>query len=224
MFLNIFFKNAKSWKPYWVTINGQFMDISTDYGKDIIASFHIGVMKVRPSKDYPDRPDVLEFYPGDENLTFAGFHVFTYDPFDILKFFKDICSAYKSWRDDVAARMTPIITSRDIKSSAIFASSNTWKVEKDKIVVMRSNQLQSTIPLSENYRFTTKYDKPYTFAAQVKEGENGQDQKCQNIADMKELLNAIYTNAFILKLQSQTPAPQAAAEERHEPAQAPAAE
>jgi hypothetical protein len=52
---------AKAWKPYWVEIREHWLDISGEYGKDPFTSFHIVVLKVRPSRDYPDRPDVLEF-------------------------------------------------------------------------------------------------------------------------------------------------------------------
>ena len=200
------FQGAKAWKPYWVEIKDNFLDISNESGKEPIVSFHIGVLKVRPSKDYPDRPDVLEFYDGD-GFTNTCFFVFTYDPFDFLSFFKDICSAYKGWRDDVTQKRTPIEETCEIKQGGFFSGVNVWAVDKDKIrILTKNNQLQTTIQLTDNFKFTPAWNssKGCTFKPQLKPNENQNEVKCSSNQDMKKLLNAIYTNAFILKLQKES--------------------
>ena len=201
MFLNLILPGAKTWKPYWVEIRDDgFLDISLEYGKEAFTSFHIGVLKVRPSKEYPDRPDVLEFYDGD-NLTQVHFYVFTYDPFDILEFFKAICSRYKEWREKIQRENTPISFQCEIKPPGLFAGVVTWKVEAQRIVISKGSKEESVIDLNQLATITpcANPSKPNSFKFTLKSGTENNEHRCQSLENMKKLLDAIYTNAYILK-------------------------
>ncbi|KAH0792351.1 hypothetical protein GPJ56_003877 [Histomonas meleagridis] len=224
------FQGAKTWKPFWVEVKDNFLNISTECGKEAFTSFHIGVLRVRPSKDYPDRPDVLELYDGD-GFTATSFFVFTYDPFDILEFFKNVCNAYKSWRDNVTTNKTPIQSQWDVKPPGFFSGNVTWQVNSDRICVQKNNVTQSTIMLNESFKITPQWNQSKAGLFKLQRGNEVSEIKCANNTQMKELLNAIYTNAFILKIpaqpaqpaQPQAPAPEAApAEPSPTPAPTPA--
>ena len=205
MFLNLILPGAKTWKPYWVEIRDDgFLDISTEYGKEAFTSFHIGVLKVRPSKEFPDRPDVLEFYDGD-GLTHVHFYVFTYDPFDILEFFKAICASYKQWRETIARENSPITFQTDIKPPGFFSGQVTWKVEAQRIVITKGGKEESTIALNQLQTITpcANPSKPASFKYTLKSGGDNNEHKCTTLDNMKKLLNAIYTNAYILKTSTE---------------------
>ena len=198
------FQGAKTWKPFWVEVKDNFLNISTECGKEAFTSFHIGVLKVRPSKEYPDRPDVLEIYDGD-GFTTTSFFVFTYDPFDILEFFKQVCDAYKGWRDGVASK-GPIEYQCEVKPPGFFSGNVTWHVEPDRISVQKNNVQQNTIMLNEN-KFTPQWNQSKAGLFKLQKGSGASEIKCTSNQQMKELLNAIYTNAFIMKLNSQPAQP-----------------
>jgi hypothetical protein len=208
MFLNLMLPGAKSWKPYWVEVHSNFLDISAEYGKDPFTCFHIGVLKVRPSKEYPDRPDVLEFYDGD-GLTATHFYVFTYDPFDILDFFKQICNSYKVWRDTVTAQRRPLTFQCEVKPPGFFAGNVNWIVQPDRILIGKAGQTPTTSLLADLLSITplTNASKPAIFKFATKQNPDPVEERCTTLEQMKTLLDAIYTNAFILKL----PPPEAAA-------------
>ena len=204
MFLNLILPGQKTWKPYWVEIRDDgFLDISSEYGKEAFTSFHIGVLKVRPSKDYPDRPDVLEFYDGD-GFTDVRFWVFTYDPFDILEFFKGICATYKQWREKVSNNPTPLSFQCDIKPPGFFSGQVTWKVDATKVVITKGGKEESVIQLNQLTHITpcANSSKANTFKYSLKTGSDNGEHKCTSLANMKQLLDAIYTNKYILNTQS----------------------
>lgn len=205
MFLNIILPGAKTWKPYWVEIRDNFLDISTEYGKEPFTSFHLGIMKVRPSKDFPDRPDVLEFYDGDE-LTQAHFYVFTYDPFDILEFFKAVCASYKSWRDNILNERKPHTFNCEVKPPGFFSGNVEWKVLNDRITIGKSGREEQVILLKDLDRVTPSANSSHVayFRYSLKQGGDKDEHRCQSIDNMRRLLDAIYTNKFILK-QNETP-------------------
>jgi hypothetical protein len=211
MFLNLILPGAKTWKPYWIEIRDCFLDISTEYGKEPFTSFHIGVLKVRPSKEFPDRPDVLEFYDGD-GLTQVRFYVFTYDPFDILEFFKAICAKYKEWREKIQNDKQPITYSCDVKPPGFFAGQVQWNVSKDNITIKKGGKEESVIPIENLTTITpcANSSKPNSFKYTTKSGGDNSEHKCTTLDNMKQLLDAIYTNAYIHKSET-------------EPAQAPSA-
>jgi hypothetical protein len=214
MFLNLMLPGAKAWKPYWVEVRGSFLDISAEYGKDPFTSFHIGVLKVRPSKDYPDRPDVLEFYDGD-GFTATHFYAFTYDPFDILDFFKQICNAYKGWRDSATAQRRPLSFQCEVKPPGLFAGNLVWNVQADRILIGKQGQNPTARALADLVSITplTNSSKAALFKFATKQNPDPVEEKCANLEQMKNLLDAIYTNAFILKLPPPEPAaPEPAAE------------
>lgn len=204
MFLNLMLPNAKTWKPYWVEIRRPFLDISTEYGKEAFTSFHLGILKVRPSKDFPDRPDVLQFYDGD-GLTTTEFSVFTYDPFDILEFFKEVANTYKEWRDQVLSQRKPIVdVQQEVRPPGFFAGAVVWNVQADRILIGKPNQAQQTtvmlqdiisVTSSANQRSTT------SFKFATKASSDPVEERCASLDGMKKLLDAIYTNAFLLKQQ-----------------------
>ena len=211
MFLNLILPGQKTWKPYWVEIREDgFLDISSEYGREAFTSFHIGVLKVRPSKEYPDRPDVLEFYDGD-GFTQVHFYVFTYDPFDIIEFFKGISATYKQWRDKVSNSPTPLTFQCDIKPPGFFSGLVTWKVEANRSVITKGGKVESVIQLSQLQNITpcANSSKANTFKYTLKNGGDNSEHRCQSLENMKKLLDAIYTNAYILKSQSE-PAPASA--------------
>lgn len=218
---------AKSWKPYWVDIRDNFLDISTEFGKDPFTSYHIGVLKVRPSKEYPDRPDVLEFYDGD-GFTATHFFVFTYDPFDILEFFKKVCNAYKTWRQQILESRQTKTYSCDIKPPGFFAGNVTWTVTQANIEISKGNQIQQTIPLSDINTVTPTaiQNKSAQFKFSWKQQSDVAEYRCSSLDNMKKLLDAIYTNRFIEKNPpSQPAAPSPAAEQApsaEQPAETPA--
>jgi hypothetical protein len=220
MFLNLMLPGAKTWKPYWVEIHGSFLDISAEYGKDPFTSFHIGVLKVRPSKEYPDRPDVLEFYDGD-GLTATHFYVFTYDPFDILDFFKGICNSYKNWRDTVTSQRRTLSFQCEVKPPGFFAGNVIWNVQADAILIGKSQQTPARTALTDVVSVTpmTNASKAAMFKFATKQNPDPVEERCMALEQMKGLLDAIYTNAFILKLPPPAPEPVAA-----EPAAAPSNE
>lgn len=195
------FPGAKSWKPYWVEIREYYLDISTEYAKEPFTSYHIGVLKVRPSKDYPDRPDVLEFYDGD-GFTSTHFFVFTYDPFDILEFFKTICTAYKGWREKVTEQRQPLEFQCEVKPPGFFSGNVTWKVYQDRITIGKQGANPSTVMISDVVSITpgNNPSKAGTFRFATKQQTEPVDNKCTTIESMKKLLDAIYTNQFIPKL------------------------
>jgi hypothetical protein len=201
MFLNLMLPGAKTWKPYWVEIRGSFLDISAEYGKDPFTSFHLGVLKVRPSKDYPDRPDVLEFYDGD-GFTQTHFYVFTYDPFDILEFFKTLCTAYKGWREAVTQQRSPKTFQCEVKPPGFFTGQVVWNVQADRILIGKQGQTAAPTLLSDitSVTPTTNSSKPAILKVAVKPNTEPVEQKCGNVEQMKNLIDAIYTNQFILKL------------------------
>jgi hypothetical protein len=201
MFLNLMLPGAKTWKPYWVEIRGSFLDIAAEYGKDPFTSFHIGVLKVRPSKEYPDRPDVLEFYDG-EGFTTTHFYVFTYDPFDILEFFKSICLAYKSWRETVSKQRSPKTAQAEVKPPGFFAGQMIWNVQPDRILIGKQGQTPAPTLLTDIVSITpaTNASKAGLFKFATKQATDPLEEKSTNLEQMKTLLEAIYTNQFILKL------------------------
>ncbi|KAH0794477.1 hypothetical protein GPJ56_001502 [Histomonas meleagridis] len=203
MFLNIMIQGAKTWKPYWVEVKDNFINISADNGKEPFVSYHIGVLKVRPTNNYADRPDVLEFYDGD-GFTSVSFFVFTYDPFDILDFFNQVCFAYKSWRESVATDRQPIkgYQCSNIKVPGIFTGNTTWQLESDRINILKSNAIQNTINLKD-MKITPLW-KGGAFKLQITSTGNETEYKLDN-QHMRELLDKIYKNAFILKLPNQQP-------------------
>jgi hypothetical protein len=212
MFLNLMLPGAKTWKPYWVEIRGAFLDIAAEYGKDPFTSFHIGVLKVRPSKEYPDRPDVLEFFDG-EGFTTTHFYVFTYDPFDILEFFKSICTAYKSWRETVSKQRTPKNAQAEVKPPGFFTGQVVWNVQADRIQIGKQGQNPTPTLLTDIVSITpaTNSSKPGLFKFATKQNQDAVEEKCGNLEQMKVLLDAIYTNYFIVKLPppGDEPPPQA---------------
>jgi hypothetical protein len=213
MFLNLMLPGAKTWKPYWVEIRGPFLDISAEYGKDPFTSFHIGVLKVRPSKEYPDRPDVLEFYDGD-GFTATHFYVFTYDPFDILDFFKGICSAYTGWRDNVQATRRPLSFQCEVKPPGFFSGNVVWNVTPDAILIGKAGQTPARIALQDLVSITpmTNASKVAMFRFATKQNPDPVEDRCMALDQMKNLIDAIYTNAFILKLPPPEAAPAPAAD------------
>jgi hypothetical protein len=213
MFLNLMLPGAKTWKPYWVEIRGSFLDIAAEYGKEPFTSFHIGVLKVRPSKEYPDRPDVLEFYDG-EGFTTTHFHVFTYDPFDILEFFKTICTAYKGWRDQVTQQRATKTFQCEVKPPGFFTGQVVWNVQPDRILIGKQGQTPTPTLLSDIVSITptTNPSKPAIFKFATKQSQDAAEQKCGTLEAMKNLLDAIYTNQFILKLPAPDAEPRPAAE------------
>jgi hypothetical protein len=192
---------AKVWKPYWVDVHGAFLDISAEYGKDPFTSFHVGVLKVRPGKEYPDRPDVLEFYDGD-GLTTTHFYVFTYDPFDILEFFKSICNSYKGWRDNVSATRQPAQFQCEVKPPGFFSGNLIWNVQADAILMGKAGQPPTRVPLQDIVSITpmTNPSKVAVFKFATKQNQDPVEERCVGLDQMKILIDAIYTNAFILKL------------------------
>jgi hypothetical protein len=210
MFLNLMLPGAKTWKPYWVEVRGNFLDISAEYGKDPFTSFHIGVLKVRPSKDYPDRPDVLEFYDGD-GFTATHFYVFTYDPFDILDFFKLICNAYKEWRETVTTRRRTLAFQCEVKPPGFFAGNVIWNVQPDRILIGKQGTTPAAHALADLVSITplTNSSKAAIFKFATKQNADPVEERCQTLEQMKNLLDAIYTNAFILKLPPPEAAPPA---------------
>ncbi|OHS97250.1 hypothetical protein TRFO_09497 [Tritrichomonas foetus] len=200
MFLNLMLPGAKNWKPYWVEVHDNFLDIATEYGKEPFTSFHIGVMKVRPSKEYPDRPDVLEFYDGD-GFTTTHFFVFTYDPFDILEFFKKICNAYKTWRDQITEHRESKSFQCEVKPPGFFAGNVQWSVNADRISIGKGNQTPQVIQLSEVISVTpvANVSKNAQFKFAWKQSPDPAEQRCTSMDNMKKLLDAIYTNKFIEK-------------------------
>jgi hypothetical protein len=162
---------------------------------------HIGVLKVRPSREYPDRPDVVEFYDGD-GLTTTRFFVFTYDPFDILEFFKSICTAYKSWRGTVTSRREPLLFQCEVKPTGFFASAVQWKVEPTRILIGKPGQTQTPILLQDVLSITpmTLSSRPGLFKFATKQSPEPTEYKAVGLDEMKKLLDAIYTNIFILRL------------------------
>ena len=213
MFLNLMFPGQKTWKPYWVEIRDRFfLDISAEYAKEPFTSFHLGVLKVRPSKDYPDRPDVLEFYDG-EQFTQTSFWVFTYDPFDILEFFKNVCNAYKEWRQTVTQTRTPVVDRKfEVKPPGFFAGNVFWTIQEDKILIGKQNQTP-TVHSIQDVQITpvTNTSRTGYFKLTLK-GQDPLEEKCMNMEDMKKLLDAVYTNRFILKYPAEEAAPAPVAE------------
>jgi len=210
MFLNLILPGQKTWKPYWVEIRDHFLDISTEYGKEAFTSFHIGVLKVKPSKEYPDRPDVLQFYDGDGlTSTNFGFHVFTYDPFDILEFFKAICASYKEWRETVEREMSPIQFQCDIKPPGFFSGNVEWKVSADRITIGKSGREETVILLKDQISVTPSSNPSHTayFKYSTKANPDPGEHRCQTLDVMKKLLDAIYTNAYIIRKQQEGVAP-----------------
>ena len=204
MFLNLILPGTKTWKPYWVDIRDGFLDIATEYGKDPFTSFHIGVLKVRPSKEFPDRPDVLEFYDGD-GFTQVHFYVFTYDPFDILEFFKTICANYKQWRETIQNEKQPKEFSCDVKPPGFFAGQVQWNVTKDSITIRKGGKDESVIPIESLQSITPcpNPSKVASFKYTVKNGSENNEHKCASLDSMKKLLDAIYTNAFLRKSETE---------------------
>jgi len=223
MFLNLVLPGSKVWKPYWVEIKGCWLDISAEYGKEPFTSFHIGVLKVRPSKEYPDRPNVLEFYDGD-GFTQVHFYVFTYDPFDILDFFKSICDEYKKWRSE--ARAPPAPVSCDVKPIGLFQSNQTWTVYSDKITYRKPGKDETAqTPLSEISSITPSANSSHVAYFKFTGSRQNSDpveQKCSTLDQMKALLNAFYTNRFLASPQANTVQQAPAAAPAPEPAPAPA--
>ncbi|EAY17505.1 hypothetical protein TVAG_494470 [Trichomonas vaginalis G3] len=204
MFLNLILPGAKTWKPYWVEIHDNFLDISVEYGKEAFTSYHIGVLKVRPSKDFPDRPDVLEFYDGD-GLTQVHFYVFTYDPFDILEFFKGICASYKNWRETIQRENQPQQFTCEVKPPGFFSANVDWKVSQDRISIVKSGREESSIFLKDLQSITpsASSSKPNAFKFSLKNGGDKDEHRCLTLDNMKRLLDAIYTNTFIIKSASE---------------------
>jgi hypothetical protein len=206
MFLNLMLPGAKTWKPYWVEVRNNFLDISSEYGKEPFTSFHIGVLKVRPSKEYPDRPDVLEFYDGD-GLTTTHFYVFTYDPFDILDFFKSICNSYKAWREAVTTQRAPLTFQCEVKPPGFFAGNVVWNVQADAILIGKQGQTPTRTALADVVSVTpvTNSSKVALFKYATKQNTDLVENRCMVLDQMKGLLDAIYTNAFILTLPAAPP-------------------
>jgi hypothetical protein len=222
MFLNLMLPGAKTWKPYWVEVRDGWLDISAEYGKDPFTSFHIGVLKVRPSKDYPDRPDVLEFYDGD-GFTATHFYVFTYDPFDILEFFKAICNAYKGWREAVTQQRTAQSFQCEVKPPGFFSGNVIWTVQPDRILIGKQGQNPAPTLLTDVASITplTNPSRAAYFTFATRQNANPVEERCMGLDQMKGLLNAIYTNAFILKLPPPDAEPAPAAPPAPEPAPEP---
>ena len=198
--------NAKNWKPYWVEVREGFLEISTEYNKEPFTAFHVGVLKVRPSKEFPDRPDVLEFYDGD-GFTSTHFFVFTYDPFDILEFFKNICNEYKAWRDRVSEAREYKTCSCEVKPPGFFAGNVTWVVSKTDIKIQKGNQVTQTIPLSDILAVTpiANVSKTAQFKLSSRQNHDSGEQRCTSLQNMKTLLDTIYTNKFLDKYPKQQP-------------------
>ena len=199
MFLNLILPGAKTWKPYWVEIREEYLDVSTEYGKEPFTSFHIGVLKVRPSKDYPDRPDVLEFYDGD-GFTQVHFYVFTYDPFDILEFFKSICASYKEWREKIDNNPNPTTFQCEVKPPGFFSGNVEWKVFQDRIVIGKGGR-EDNLFLKDLVTITPSANPSHVayFKYSTKLNNELGEHRCMNLENMKKFLNSIYTNAYILK-------------------------
>lgn len=192
----------KQWKPFWVELNGFFLDISAEYGKDPFTSFHIGVLKIRPSTENQDRPDVLEFYDGDD-LTQVQFSVFTYDPFDIIEFFKNVSETYKKWRETVATERRAVTYQCEVKPPGFFAGTYQFSVYPDKLAVGKVGQAPTQYNLQDVGSITplSNPSKPSMFKFTQK-SQDSSEYKVNNSQQFKELLNAFYSNAFILKLPS----------------------
>ena len=78
MYLNFILPGSKTWKSYWTEINKCWLDISIESGKEPFASFHIGELRVSPTKLYQDRPNVIEFSDA-HGFTTVHFFVFTFE-------------------------------------------------------------------------------------------------------------------------------------------------
>ncbi|OHT03661.1 hypothetical protein TRFO_28842 [Tritrichomonas foetus] len=214
MFLNIYFpstggKAQKSdFKPYWVEIHEPFLDISAEYAKEPFTSFHLGVLKVAATKDFSDRPDVLEF-TGTDNMTSAHFYVFTYDPFDILDFYKMTSAAIKKWKEQVAAKKEKISFQAEVKPTgiSIFKSNFTWSVQPDKVSVGKGSQASDNTLYNEIVSLTPIGipSKPATFKFVTKQSPEGNDQRCTSVDQMKGLMNAVFNNWYLLKCESKPP-------------------
>ena len=206
MFLNLMLPSAKTWKPYWVEVTNHWLDISTEYGKPPFTSFHLGILKVRPSKDYPDRPDVLQFYDGD-GLTTTEFSVFTYDPFDILDFFKKVSTAYKTWRDKVLSERKPILdVHQEVKPPGFFAGSVIWTIQPDRILIGKQNQTPQPVMLQDvQVTPSANSSRPTSFKFATKANSDAAEERCQTMEAMKTPHDAIYTTAFLLKQPAEEP-------------------
>ena len=198
MFLNLCFGSQKGWKTYWVEIKDSFLEISTEYQKPPFIAFHLGTLKVRPTKNFPEKPDVLEFYD-EEGFSKASFFVFTYDPFDILQFFNDVSNTFKSWRERVSSERRRLQFNGEIKQSGFLSRPYKWTVSETSVTIPKGGK-DEVVPFTrEEIGFFTPSIKSGKIGVFTYTSKNSQETeyKCTDLAQMKELLDAIYTNEYI---------------------------
>ncbi len=182
------------------------MNISVEYGKEPFTSFHLGVLKLRLSKDFPDRPDVIEFYADQECFSSIRFHVFTYDSFDTLNFFSQVCKANKKWKEDIVGRK--IEPSRvqitNLKPPGFFNGTQVWTVQENRIMINKTGKDDQNSVLLESICVTPSASPshPMSFRYSPNPSTDPILIKCPSINEMKQLLDAIYNNAFIQKVKS----------------------
>ena len=208
MFLNIYFQNqtGKSekveFKPYWVTVRDQFLDLSADYGKDPFTSFHLGVLHVQAARDFTERPDVLEFVSNDGMMN-THFFVFTYDPFDILDFYKMAVQAGKKWNEELIMKSEMVtLKSVDVKSSGFIKSNTQYNVFPDHISIGKTN---TTDVYYKDIVSLTPVPNPKTIASfrlATTQNQNGSEQICTSIEQFKKLMNAVFSNWVLIKKSS----------------------
>ena len=193
MLINLFLPGAKGWKSYWVNINKEWLEIAEDCDKGPFTAFHIGILRAKPSKDFPDRPDVLEFFDG-EGFANIHFYAFSYDPFDFYEFTKFVSSSFRNWQDTVMSSRQTKTYSCEVKSQKKFFSTNSsWQVCPDRIRRGKNSEITfseitNVIPCSSSshsFKFVTKREEF--------------EERCPDLATMKELLGALYNNMFIWK-------------------------
>jgi hypothetical protein len=89
-----------------------------------------------------------------------------------------------------------------VKPPGFFAGQLIWSVQTDRILIGKQGQTPAPTLLTDILSITpaTNSSKPGLFKFATKQNQDAVEEKCTNLEQMKALLEAIYTNQYILKL------------------------
>lgn len=212
MFLNINYQGKKEWKPFWVSFDNFYLNISQEHGKDPIVSYHIGVMQIKLSTEHPDKPDVLEFVPM-EGFTSVSFCVFTYDPFDIINFYKTFKEKKTEWENAIRSNPPIVLQSPiEVKTTNLISKTLVWSVNETFVSRVKRGSDQSMNVYFNEIKSVTPINNPsHVGSFSFVFNDTSNEYRPKDLQSMRTLLNAIYFNkAKMLSLQTpEEPAPPA---------------
>jgi hypothetical protein len=91
-----------------------------------------------------------------------------------------------------------------VKAPGFFSGSVIWNVQSDTILIGKQGQTASPTPLPDIISATplTNPSRATSFKFATQQNRDPVEERCTALDRMKALLDAIYTNAFILKIPS----------------------